>query len=97
MLWDLRRRLILASVLGLLLLTSPVYAETAAPCPAVTVCFTPGENCTERIVTTLSEAKTSLLVQAYSFTSAPIAEALVDAKKRGVRVEVILERIASTP
>jgi len=97
MLWDLRRRLILASVLGLLLLTSPVYAETAAPCPAVTVRFTPGENCTERIVTTLSEAKTSLLVQAYSFTLAPIAKALVDAKKRGVRVEVILELIASTP
>ncbi len=33
-----------------------------------------------------------LLVQAYSFTSAPIARALRDAHKRGVAVTVILDR-----
>jgi phosphatidylserine/phosphatidylglycerophosphate/cardiolipin synthase-like enzyme len=32
------------------------------------------------------------LVQAYSFTSAPIAKALVDAHKRGVKVEMILDK-----
>jgi phosphatidylserine/phosphatidylglycerophosphate/cardiolipin synthase-like enzyme len=32
-----------------------------------------------------------LLVQVYSFTSAPIAKALLDAFKRGVRVDVILD------
>jgi len=31
-------------------------------------------------------------MQPYSFTSAPIAKALVDAKKRGVRVEAILDK-----
>ena len=31
-------------------------------------------------------------MQAYSYTSAPIAKALVDAKKRGVSVEVILDK-----
>ena len=31
-------------------------------------------------------------VQAYSFTSAPIAKALVEAHKRGVRVQIILDR-----
>jgi hypothetical protein len=41
----------------------------------VTVCFTPGGNCTQLIVETLAGATTSLLVQAYSFTSAPIAKA----------------------
>jgi len=35
-------------------------------------------------------------VQAYSFTSAPIAKALVDAHKRGVSVEVILDRSQRT-
>ena len=40
----------------------------------------------------LDAAKTSILVQAYSFTSAPIAKALVEAHKRGVRVEVILDK-----
>jgi phosphatidylserine/phosphatidylglycerophosphate/cardiolipin synthase-like enzyme len=32
-----------------------------------------------------------VLVQAYSFTSAPIAKALVDAHRRGVQVHVILD------
>jgi phosphatidylserine/phosphatidylglycerophosphate/cardiolipin synthase-like enzyme len=31
-------------------------------------------------------------VQAYSFTSAPIAKALLNAHKRGVKVEVILDK-----
>jgi phosphatidylserine/phosphatidylglycerophosphate/cardiolipin synthase-like enzyme len=44
------------------------------------------------IVKTLGEAKTSIMLQAYSFTSAPIAKALVDAKKRGARVEAILDK-----
>ena len=40
----------------------------------------------------LDGAKHSLRVQAYSFTSAPIAKALVDAKRRGVDTEVILDK-----
>jgi hypothetical protein len=34
-----------------------------------TVCFTPGGNCTELIVNAIGGAKSSILVQAYSFTS----------------------------
>lgn len=59
--------------------------------PAI-VCFTPGGGCAQIIINELQKAKESILVQAYSFTSAPIAEALVDAFKRGVRVEVILDK-----
>jgi phosphatidylserine/phosphatidylglycerophosphate/cardiolipin synthase-like enzyme len=40
----------------------------------------------------LDKAKTSILVQAYSFTSAPIAKALLNAHKRGVKVEAILDK-----
>ncbi len=36
------------------------------------------------------------LVQAYSFTSAPIAKALLDAHKRGVSVQVILDKSQKT-
>jgi phosphatidylserine/phosphatidylglycerophosphate/cardiolipin synthase-like enzyme len=61
-------------------------------CPRVTVCFTPGENCTQTIVQTLDLAKSSIQAQAYSFTSAPIAKALLDAHKRGVQVQVILDK-----
>ena len=63
-----------------------------AECPRVTVCFTPGENCTQTIVQALGEAKRSIQAQAYSFTSAPIAQALLDAHKRGVQVQVILDK-----
>ena len=59
---------------------------------AVTVCFTPGGNCTEQIVKALGEAKGSILVQAYSFTSAPIVKALLDAHKRGLQVGAILDK-----
>ena len=41
-------------------------------------------------------AKTTVLVQAYSFTSEPIAQALVSAHQRGVHVEVILDKSQRT-
>ena len=56
------------------------------------VCFTPKQDCTDLIVDTIATAKKTLLVQAYSFTSAPIAKAVVDARKRGVDVRVILDK-----
>ena len=62
----------------------------------MTECFTPGGNCTEAIVHALGEAKRTVLVQAYSFTSAPIAKALLDAHKRGVQVQVILDKSQRT-
>ena len=44
------------------------------------------------MVKELGNAKSTVLVQAYSFTSVPIAKALVDAHKRGVQVQVILDK-----
>jgi phosphatidylserine/phosphatidylglycerophosphate/cardiolipin synthase-like enzyme len=49
-------------------------------------------GCTTAIVGEISKAKTEILVQAYSFTSRDIAKALVDANKRGVHTEIILDR-----
>lgn len=44
------------------------------------------------IVAQINQAKQSILVQAYSFTAEPIAHALLDAHKRGVKVQVILDK-----
>lgn len=44
------------------------------------------------IVKELDSARSEILVQAYSFTSAPIAAAIVRAHKRGVVVKVILDK-----
>ncbi len=56
------------------------------------VYFSPKGGCTEAVVRNLEQAGKSVLVQAYSFTSLPIAEALVNAQKRGVKVKVLLDK-----
>ncbi|MEO6952614.1 MAG: phospholipase D family protein [Polyangia bacterium] len=71
-------------------MSSAAFSFTAAAEPEV--CFTPGADCTGVIVRELGAAKKTVRVQAYSFTSAPIAKALVAASRRGVHVEVILDR-----
>lgn len=56
------------------------------------VCFSPNGNCTAVIVEQIDTAKTEILIQAYSFTSAPIAKALLNAHKRGIKVQAILDK-----
>lgn len=56
------------------------------------VCFSPDGQCTESIVREISNAKSEILVQAYSFTSKEIASAIVRAHKRGIHVEIILDK-----
>src|SRR5659263_178361 len=66
--------------------------SAVAATPSVEVFFSPHGGATEAVVHELGNAKNEILVQAYSFTSAPIAKALVDAHKRGVKVTVVLDR-----
>lgn len=66
------------------------------PEPQIQVFFSPKGGCTDAIVKALGKAKTTILIQAYSFTSAPIAKAAVDAHKRGVKVKVILDKSQRT-
>jgi phosphatidylserine/phosphatidylglycerophosphate/cardiolipin synthase-like enzyme len=58
--------------------------------------FSPHGGCTDAVIRELDKAKSTILVQAYSFTSAPIAKALLNAHKRGVEVEVILDKSQRT-
>jgi phosphatidylserine/phosphatidylglycerophosphate/cardiolipin synthase-like enzyme len=81
----------LVVLIVLIAVVTPALAG-GSECAPVTVCFTPGGNCTQVIVQALGAAKGTALVQAYSFTSAPIAKALLDAHKRGVQVQVILDK-----
>ncbi len=60
------------------------------------VYFSPHGGCTDAIIRELNKAKNTVLVQAYTFTSAPIAKALLNAHKRGVKVEVILDKSKRT-
>lgn len=58
----------------------------------IQVYFSPDGGCTAAITNALAQAKKTILVQAYSFTSATIAGALRDAHRRGVKVTVILDK-----
>jgi phosphatidylserine/phosphatidylglycerophosphate/cardiolipin synthase-like enzyme len=56
------------------------------------VYFSPHGGASQAIIKEINDAKSEILVQAYSFTSAPIAKALVDTHKRGIRIEAILDK-----
>src|SRR5215467_7853977 len=62
----------------------------------VSVHFSPKGGATETVVHEIGEAKSQILVQAYSFTSAPIAKALLDAAKRGVKIHAVLDKSNET-
>ena len=80
---------ILSTSLTLLLF---VGCEPQASVPqGVQVYFSPHGGATEAVVAALDRATNSVRVQAYSFTSAPIAKALVEAHRRRVQVRVILD------
>jgi phosphatidylserine/phosphatidylglycerophosphate/cardiolipin synthase-like enzyme len=85
------------SLLGLAsaLLLSGCAPEASIPA-GVQVYFSPDGGATAAVVDALNHATNTVLVQAYSFTSAPIAEALVNAHRRGVKVEAILDKSQRT-
>lgn len=54
--------------------------------------FTPGDNAAGLIIGALNQARSEVLVQAYSFTHQKIADALLEAARRGVSVRIIADR-----
>lgn len=79
-------------VLTLTIANTPVFAEAFVKGADYKVCFTPGQNCTDELVEAIQQAKKEIKIQAYSFTSVPIAKAVVKAKRQGVDVQVILDK-----
>jgi len=83
--------------LGLLLaLVVALPADPPAARTSIDVLFSPNGGCTERIVREIDAARRTIRVQAYSFTSAPISKAVLEAKKRGVACQVILDKSQET-
>lgn len=80
------------SILSIILLAFTAWCGPLHAGNAISVCFSPGGHCTDVIVKEIESARSSILVQAYGFTSAPIAKALLEAHKRGVKVHAILDK-----
>lgn len=58
----------------------------------VQACFSPQGKCSAHILREIDAAKKELLVAVYAFTSDDLAAALVQARKRGVAVQVVIDR-----
>jgi phosphatidylserine/phosphatidylglycerophosphate/cardiolipin synthase-like enzyme len=92
----LRCLIIFTIILAVSLQSSHATAADAQSAPQIAVYFSPHGGCTDAIVRQLNQAKETVLVQAYTFTSGPIAKALLEAHKRGVKVQVILDKSQRT-
>jgi phosphatidylserine/phosphatidylglycerophosphate/cardiolipin synthase-like enzyme len=75
-----------------LILICCLATETSSFCIELEVFFSPHGGCTAAIVNQILNAKKSVLVQAYGFSSQPIAAALIEAKKKGVEISIIVDR-----
>jgi phosphatidylserine/phosphatidylglycerophosphate/cardiolipin synthase-like enzyme len=62
----------------------------------IMVCFSPNPLCQQTLLTTLKMARYSIRLQGYGFTDPKIAEALIEAKRRGVDVQLILDKSNKT-
>jgi phosphatidylserine/phosphatidylglycerophosphate/cardiolipin synthase-like enzyme len=78
--------------LTLLFLARWLRRAVAGAPPSLEALFSPKGGCTEAVVREINAARHEVLVQAYSFSAKPIAEALVAAKTRGVQVTILLDR-----
>lgn len=68
------------------------FVASARADMAVQACFSPQGKCSIHIVREIQNARRELLVAVYAFTSGDLAGALVQAKKRGLMVQVIIDR-----
>jgi hypothetical protein len=93
-----RTLLIIAGLCGFLVGLTGVTTHAEVPfSPArVAVYFSPQGGATDAVVSELKGAQTQVWMQAYAFTSAPIAKALVEAHKRGVKILAVLDKSNET-
>lgn len=84
-------------VLGAFLLTLGLAGRAEEPLAlsargSTQVAFTPGDDAGALVVDAVRKARKQVLVQAYGFTHKAIAQALVDARRRGVDVQLVADR-----
>lgn len=76
---------------------SPDSHRTEACNSTIEIAFSPSRGATDLVVKAIGEAKKNIRIAAYSLTSKAIAQAVLDAHKRGVDVKVVLDKSQSQP
>lgn len=77
---------------ALLLISVSLVPSLCLADMVVQACFSPQGKCSSHIRREIDQAKKELLVAVYAFTNDELAGALVAAKKRGVNVQVVIDR-----
>ena len=72
------------------------HPNTVKAVGTVEVAFSPNGGGANLIIKAIGETKKTIKVQAYSFTNADIAKALLEASKRSVNVRVVLDKSQET-
>jgi phosphatidylserine/phosphatidylglycerophosphate/cardiolipin synthase-like enzyme len=87
------RSTLLALCLAALFVFGPVVraAPGAVPSSRLDVGFSPDGSAERRVLEAIRSARRSIRLAAYSFTAAPVVRALIDAKRRGVDVAVLVD------
>jgi phosphatidylserine/phosphatidylglycerophosphate/cardiolipin synthase-like enzyme len=103
----MRKKLLLAIAFSLgiwayvLTLAAVPRANTAAapildPEEGIMALFSPSGGCTDALVAEINKSTKTLDIQAYTFTSAPIAQAVTMAYDRGVKIRILLDKSQRT-
>lgn len=70
----------------------PAVFSSETEFPTLNVCFSPEGQCEKLALHAIKSAQQEILVQAYSFTSTPIANALIDASNKGIKIAILFDR-----
>ncbi|MFC6282195.1 MULTISPECIES: phospholipase D family nuclease [Polaromonas] len=71
--------------------SSSTASSRIAAAGTIEVAFSPNEGAEALVVKTINSAQREIRVLSYSFTSAPVTQALLHAKKRGVDVKLVAD------
>lgn len=82
---------IVSASIFLIICHAQAFDLTLHDTPA-SIYFSPHGGAQVALVHRIDQARESIFVLAYSFTSAPVADALIQAQRRGVQVQAILDR-----
>ncbi len=90
----MKKSLLLWALLAFMALTQQVThaATEIASLGHIEVAFSPNEGSEDLVIKAIDSSHTEIQVLAYSFTSAPITQALLRAKKRGVQITLVVDQ-----
>lgn len=91
----MRRILPVSAIVVVFLVCADVSIASEITLPGNTpaqVFFSPGGRFADAAIKNISEARSEILIQSYYFGSFPVADALIAAHKKGVKVALIVDK-----